>query len=297
MNFSLFSSAPHEPARCAFTKSHGHRCRMLPVNGSPYCPAHIPKPDSIASSDQLATADLLQAAGTFSSPEDVHRFLAQVTLQLIQDRISLKKAGLFSYLGQNILRAQREIAFHQKLKEDAQRHEEEESNEPYGTYEIPRPWRGEPGELPPSQRNTSDTAAHNSCSAIPTSEKPSTTDAAVNAPVKAEIPAASPAVYSSVKPTATLAAHSREHSSPAVPSAAPSAVMPAKPAPPPAKTQPPPEPPPPIREMRHFYPIDPTLHPSVIGPDPITSISHPDAAECRRRERLRGLAPAIYGRR
>jgi hypothetical protein len=283
MKFSLFSSAPPESARCAFTKSHGHRCRMLPLDGSSYCPAHIPKPDSIASSDQLATSDLLQAAGAFSSPEDVHRFLAQVTLQLIQDRISLKKAGLFSYLGQNILRAQREIAFHQKLKQEAQCHEEEESNEPYGTYEIPRPWRGAAGELPPSQRSTTEATAHN--------------NAAVNAPVKAEIPAASPAVYSSVKPTSTLATHSSQHSSPAEPSAAPSATMSARPATPPAKTQPPPEPPPPIREMRHFYPIDPTLHPSVIGPDPITSISHPDAAECRRRERLRGLAPAIYGRR
>jgi hypothetical protein len=297
MKFSLFSSAPPEPARCAFTKSHGHRCRMLPVGGSSYCPAHIPKPDSIASTDQLSTADLLQAAGSFSSPEDVHRFLAQVTLQLIQDRISLKKAGLFSYLGQNILRAQREIAFHQKLKEDANRHEEEESNEPYGTYEIPRPWRGDPGELPPSQRITTEAAAHNSCSAITTSERPSTPDAAVNAPVAAEIPAASPAVYSSVKPAATLATHSSQHSSPAVPSAAPSATIAAKPATPPSKSQAPPEPPPPIREMRHFYPLDPTLHPSVIGPDPHTNIPPPDAAECRRRERLRGLAPAIYGRR
>jgi hypothetical protein len=119
MNYDLLasrstnSSQPTDPPRCTFRKSHGHRCNMLALSGTPFCFSHQPKPDpGIA-------PELAEAAGTLASPEDVHRALAKIFQLLAEDRISLKKAGVFCFLTQNILRAQREIALKQKLKAEA----------------------------------------------------------------------------------------------------------------------------------------------------------------------------------
>jgi len=100
------------PPRCTFTTGRGHRCRMLALSGTPFCFSHQPKPEP----DPIIAPELAEAAGTLASPEDVHRALAKIFQLLAEDRISLKKAGVFCFLTQNILRAQREIAVKQKLQ-------------------------------------------------------------------------------------------------------------------------------------------------------------------------------------
>src|SRR5271170_2214487 len=130
MKFNLFSS-PATP-RCSFTKSHGHRCRMLPLAGSPFCFSHQPAPPP----DELLAAELLQAASSLSAPEDINRVLIKIFQAVIQDRLSLKKARALNTLAINILRSFREIAFHQQRKEDS---EKEHCN--YLGYDIPRPHR------------------------------------------------------------------------------------------------------------------------------------------------------------
>ena len=105
------------PPRCTFTTGRGHRCRMVALSGTPYCFSHQPKPEP----DLVIAPELAQAAGTLSSPEDVHRALAKIFHLLSEDRISLKKAGVFCFLAQNILRAQREIAVKQKVQAETDR--------------------------------------------------------------------------------------------------------------------------------------------------------------------------------
>jgi hypothetical protein len=148
MKLNLFSS-PQKSAlpRCAHLSPAGRQCTQPVCSSDPdYCFTHKPKLPPTPSPESLLAADLTQAAGSLNSPEDVNRVLTKIFLALIEDRISVKKAGILTYLAQNILRAQREIAFHQKLKADALRREEEaESNKScMGTYEIPRPKRDGP---------------------------------------------------------------------------------------------------------------------------------------------------------
>jgi hypothetical protein len=148
MKLSLFSSPPKSALpRCAHLSPAGRQCTQPVCSSDPdYCFTHKPKLPPPPSPESLLAADLTQAAGSLNSPEDVNRVLSKIFLALIEDRISVKKAGILTYLAQNILRAQREIAFHQKLKDDAlRREEEEESNKScMGTYEIPRPYRDGP---------------------------------------------------------------------------------------------------------------------------------------------------------
>ena len=119
------------PPRCTFTTGRGHRCRMLALSGTPYCFSHQPKPEP----DPVIAPELAEAAGPLTSPEAVHRALAKIFQLLAEDRISLKKAGVFCFLTQNILRAQREIAVKQKLQAEADR-----ANQPYHkiSWNVPR---------------------------------------------------------------------------------------------------------------------------------------------------------------
>ena len=85
---------------------HSHRANV----GHGVEGAWQPKPEP----DPVIAPELAEAAGTLASPEDVHRALSKIFHLLAEDRISLKKAGVFCFLSQNILRAQREIAIKQK---------------------------------------------------------------------------------------------------------------------------------------------------------------------------------------
>jgi hypothetical protein len=119
------------PPRCTFTTGRGHRCRMLALAGTPFCFSHQPKSEP----DTVIAPELAEAAGPLTSPEDVHCALAKIFHLLAEDRISLKKAGVFCFLTQNILRAQREIALKQKLQAEADR-----ANQPYHkiSWNVPR---------------------------------------------------------------------------------------------------------------------------------------------------------------
>ena len=119
------------PPRCTFTTGRGHRCRMLALSSTPFCFSHQPKPEP----DPAIAPELAEAAGSLTSPEDVHRALTKIFQLLSEDRISLKKAGVFCFLTQNILRAQREIVVKQKLQAEADR-----ANQPYRkiSWNVPR---------------------------------------------------------------------------------------------------------------------------------------------------------------
>jgi len=129
------------PPRCTLTTGRGHRCRMLALSGTPFCFSHQPKPEP----DPVIAPELAEAAGPLTSPEDVHRALAKIFQLLAEDRISLKKAGVFCFLTQNILRAQRDIAVKQKLQAEL-----EERNRPRrpSSWNVPTGIRPDPPGAP-----------------------------------------------------------------------------------------------------------------------------------------------------
>jgi hypothetical protein len=116
---------------------------MLALSGTPFCFSHQPKPEP----EPVIAPELAEAAGTLASPEDVHRALAKIFQLLSEDRISLKKAGVFCFLTQNILRAQRDIAVRQKLQAEL-----EERNRPPRptTWNVPTGIRPDPPNLIPT---------------------------------------------------------------------------------------------------------------------------------------------------
>jgi len=114
---------------------------MLALSGTSYCFPHQPKPEP----DPVIAPELAEAAGTLASPEDVHRALSKIFQLLAEDRISLKKAGVFCFLTQNILRAQRDIAVKQKLQAEL-----EERNRPRrpSSWNVPTGIRPDPPGAP-----------------------------------------------------------------------------------------------------------------------------------------------------
>ena len=242
-----------EPPSCAFLKSHGHRCRMLPVNGTPYCLAHRPKPAALPDPRELVRAELAEAAGTLSTPAEIHRLQAQVTLLLIHGRIAPKLANSYSYQVLTLLRGCREIAHHEKLHAERAEHEAEEARRnTVLSWSIPRPDRSDPSDSPEAAPN------------------PSSTPAAESSENTASIPAASiPSSPASCTPSEGESEPAPVGSSLSIggPSPTPSSI--------------------PADFYNHFFPLDPSLPPGL--QDRSKNIPPPDEAECRRLARRRGL--------
>ncbi len=114
--------------RCGYVTAHGRRCRGLAAGDGKYCVAHGkaggPKGPHLhlETPEEALQAELTEAAGNLDSPEAVSRVLGKIFMALLQDRLSLRKAGTLGFLGQMLLRSQREIAFHRKAHHALQEH-------------------------------------------------------------------------------------------------------------------------------------------------------------------------------
>src|SRR4029077_4959878 len=111
MNLNFFKSESQTFPRCEHRSPSGRQCSQPVCTTDPrFCGTHKPTPD------QLAAAELTEAAGTLSSPDEVHRFLKAVLLNPVRGRITPKEASVYSYLCQNLLRSLREIDHFQQLQ-------------------------------------------------------------------------------------------------------------------------------------------------------------------------------------
>ena len=265
MNFNLFKSEPKLAfPRCEHRSPSGRQCSQPVCSTDPrFCGTHKPAPE------QITTAELTEAAGTLSSPDEVHRFLKAVLLNRVRGRITPKEASVYSYLCQNLLRSLREIDhFHELHSERAERNRPSTWNVPTGLrpdelWHLPRPDRSDPPEPTPAEPiivvNSAATDLGNVGAALGRPPLPAESATPTTSPTN------SPASASSTSSTA---------SNPPISSSKPTiSVIPPTPAPP--------------FDPRHFYPLDPTLR---IGPqNPDRSIPPPDEAECRRLATRRGL--------
>jgi hypothetical protein len=258
MNFNLFKSESNLAfPRCEHRSPSGRQCSQPVCTTDPrFCGTHKPTPQ------QLASAELAQAAGTLSSREDVYRLLTAVTLNRISGRISPKEASVYAYLGQQLLRGLREIDHFQQLQ--SEREERNRIPEDFG-WSLPRPDRSDPPA--PAQ-----TESVNSSAQIPQNSPSNSTPAtsSTSAPV---------AAASSPESLTSSTSFSSSTSNP--PAAAPPSKSSTS-----STTLSSKIPPPPF-DPRHFYPLDPTLPRG--AQDHSRNIPPPDEAECRRLAARRGL--------
>jgi hypothetical protein len=88
-------------SRCSFTKSHGHRCRMLAARGSSLCPAHQRQADR--------AVDLVGDLEEFCSAVDVTVFLSRLVVALSRNQISTRRAAVLSYICVSVMHALRGV--------------------------------------------------------------------------------------------------------------------------------------------------------------------------------------------
>jgi len=228
---------------------------MFASPDSPYCRSHAKNTIIVAST---LAAELSQAAGSLSAPEDVNRVLAKIFLALAEDRLSTRKAAVLGYIGQMLLRSHREIAFHKKLaEEEAKRNDSGPPiviDIPGMTYEPPTP-----AATPQSQPLSP--SANLECG-------PATAGPPSQSPVPPTNPSSALPVALAPQPTPAT----QQIQEAANPSNDPS------------------QPYPPLADLNHFYPRDPTLRPGLQQPRNTTV--YPDEEELRWRELSRRYAPA-----
>jgi hypothetical protein len=128
--------------RCQHLSPAGRQCSQPVCSTSlHFCFTHKTDPD------QLLIAELTEAAGALSTPEEIHNFLKKVTLLRIQGRLTPKESGNYTYLCQFLQRGLRDIAYHQKLRQDQAEHEAEQASlKKVRSWSIPRPDRSDPSD-------------------------------------------------------------------------------------------------------------------------------------------------------
>ena len=279
MKFNLFKSESDLAfPRCEHRSPSGRQCSQPVCSTDPrFCGTHKPTPE------QLATTELTEAAGTLSSPGEVHRFLKAVLLNRVRGRITPKEAAVYSYLCQNLLRSLREIDhFHELQSEREQRNRPSTWNVPTGLrpdelWHLPRPDRSdpEPAAQLPKNSATNSSASEN----VGAASCPEHREGSARLPLPAESPAAiaPPVSTRSTVPVASRANPASSSSEPAPRSLGEGGSSTSFT----SKTPPPPF------DPRHFYPLDPTLRVGTQNPD--RSIPPPDETECRRLAARRGL--------
>jgi hypothetical protein len=96
-------AAAKQQDRCRHFTSTGRRCRLAVLDpASGLCFRHVGLQFQ-ASDEDLSPAFLGLLSG-FQSASQIHAFLTQVTVLLVQNRVSTRRAAILAYLGQILLR-------------------------------------------------------------------------------------------------------------------------------------------------------------------------------------------------
>jgi len=131
-------------ARCSYFFPSGRRCRhSLAPGNSHFCLTHARKAQPPAAlDDPILAAELIEAAGEFSTPDDVRRLMLKIFRGMAQRRIPAKDAGILCYIAQTVLHCQRDSVYHQKLQAQAAAAEAEAEQLRNGpdklTWNLPR---------------------------------------------------------------------------------------------------------------------------------------------------------------
>jgi len=95
--------AAQNDGRCRHYTFTGRRCRLAPLDPiSGLCFRHIGR--QFQPSDEDLSSAFVGLLSGFDSPSRIHAFLTQVTVLLVQNRVSTRRAAVLTYLGQTLLR-------------------------------------------------------------------------------------------------------------------------------------------------------------------------------------------------
>lgn len=113
--------------RCRHYTAAGRRCRHTVLDrASGLCFRHMGRP--FQPTDEDLSSAFVGLSG-FQSAVEIHSFLAQLTVLLVQNRVSTRRAAILAYLGQLLLRTLNAVG------------EELEPEEPQFIFDLPRPKR------------------------------------------------------------------------------------------------------------------------------------------------------------
>lgn len=113
--------------RCRHYTAAGRRCRHTVLDcASGLCFRHMSRP--FQPTDEDLSSAFVGLSG-FQSAVEIHSFLAQLTVLLVQNRISTRRAAILAYLGQTLLRTRQAVDL------------ELNPNEEQIIFDLPRPKR------------------------------------------------------------------------------------------------------------------------------------------------------------
>jgi hypothetical protein len=105
-----------ESSRCAHRFPNGTRCRLLVSPGPPdadgfaedprskFCPLHASLPQNQPQRLDLSD-DLVEGLGDLNSSDAINEFLDRLVRLFAQDRISTRRAAVFTYMAGQLLRS------------------------------------------------------------------------------------------------------------------------------------------------------------------------------------------------
>ncbi|HEY2459577.1 MAG TPA: hypothetical protein VGI16_02165 [Candidatus Acidoferrum sp.] len=120
--------------RCLHRTAVGRRCRFHASHPAAlYCPRHASLHPNSPDATDLAP-ELLGTLTEIETPEDTQRLLSKLFVLLVQDRVSLKKASVLTYILQQLLRTLTAIERQNQYLDE---------NQPTTIIlDVPRPYRG-----------------------------------------------------------------------------------------------------------------------------------------------------------
>ena len=93
--------------RCRHYTAAGRRCRHIVLDrASGLCFRHMSRP--FQPTDEDLSSAFVGLAG-FQSAVEIHSFVAQLTVLLVQNRVSARRAAILAYLGQLLLRTRQAV--------------------------------------------------------------------------------------------------------------------------------------------------------------------------------------------
>ena len=136
-------STDNTDTRCRHFTFKGRRCRLNALDpASGLCFRHIGS--QFQPSDQDLSSAFVGLLGGFHSPCQIHAFLTEVAVLLVQNRISTRRAAVLTYLGQTLLRTLPAI------EDELDAHEQKV---PW-IFDLPRPKNDEPNSYTSTQDNS-----------------------------------------------------------------------------------------------------------------------------------------------
>lgn len=134
------STPRHARPRCQHVSRNGRTCRYLTTSPeTSFCKLHAPAPPP--GGPEAFASQIASIAAKFDTPSGVNHVLCAIFQALMTDAISMRKAGILTYIAQTILHSHRAMAQWEKRQEEIAEQEKNERGPGKLTWNLPLPVR------------------------------------------------------------------------------------------------------------------------------------------------------------